>query len=537
MAERLKQILDRILEIWKGWTVKQRTMIVSTVAVVVIALGIVVLVLNQPNYKVLTSCKDYAEIKKVTDVLISSNIKHKVDDTRMTVKVRKADLTAAKMAIASEDIQSDGYSFEDAMNSSFTTTESDKTKKYARYLESKFVSDLQAMEGVKAATVTVSIPESSSSFYERTEETSVAVTLDLSKSVNDEIAESIAQFLATSVGNKTTDSINIVSRDGTMLFSGISNASNNSGMSYAGKLKYKGRIEATVVNSMRQSLLAVGLYDDMYCTLNYDLDWDTVNTIATEYSTQGGEQAIYKHSYEEKSEGSAGAAGTPGTSSNDNDTTYEISNGYGNTSKLEIKDYDYCPNEIVTTTIKEPGAIIYGSSTLAVTFVKTMVYNQEECQKLGYLDDMTWDEFKSQNTQPVRADVDQEWIQLLSRGTGVPANNITVMAYQRPFFEDTPAGGIWKNASFWLQIVLAAVILLLLAVVVIRSARPLTVEEKEPELSVEEMLASTREKQPVVDDIDMNDKSETRKAIEKFVDENPEAVALLLRNWLNEGWN
>ena len=50
-------------------------------------------------------------------------------------------------------------------------------------------------------------------------------------------------------------------------------------------------------------------------------------------------------------------------------------------------------------------------------------------------------------------------------------------------------------------------------------------------------LASTRENQPSVDDIDLQEKSETRKAIEKFVDENPEAVALLLRNWLNEDWN
>ena len=66
--------------------------------------------------------------------------------------------------------------------------------------------------------------------------------------------------------------------------------------------------------------------------------------------------------------------------------------------------------------------------------------------------------------------------------------------------------------------------------------RPLTVEEKEPELSVEEMLASTKENQPSVDDIDLQEKSETRKAIEKFVDENPEAVALLLRNWLNDDW-
>ena len=50
------------------------------------------------------------------------------------------------------------------------------------------------------------------------------------------------------------------------------------------------------------------------------------------------------------------------------------------------------------------------------------------------------------------------------------------------------------------------------------------------------MLASTREKQEGVDDINLQDKSDVRKAIEKFVDENPEAVALLLRNWIDEGW-
>ena len=95
-----------------------------------------------------------------------------------------------------------------------------------------------------------------------------------------------------------------------------------------------------------------------------------------------------------------------------------------------------------------------------------------------------------------------------------------------------------SKASFWIQLALAAAILGILIFVIIRSARPLTVEEKEPELSVEELLASTRENQQAsVDDIDIQEKSETRKAIEKFVDENPEAVALLLRNWLNDDWS
>ena len=40
-----------------------------------------------------------------------------------------------------------------------------------------------------------------------------------------------------------------------------------------------------------------------------------------------------------------------------------------------------------------------------------------------------------------------------------------------------------------------------------------------------------------IENIDVETKSETRKMIEKFVDENPELAAALLRNWLNEDWN
>ena len=57
-----------------------------------------------------------------------------------------------------------------------------------------------------------------------------------------------------------------------------------------------------------------------------------------------------------------------------------------------------------------------------------------------------------------------------------------------------------------------------------------------PELSVEDMLQSTPP-EPEVENIDVETKSDTRKLVEKFVDENPEAAANLLRNWLNEDWS
>jgi flagellar M-ring protein FliF len=57
----------------------------------------------------------------------------------------------------------------------------------------------------------------------------------------------------------------------------------------------------------------------------------------------------------------------------------------------------------------------------------------------------------------------------------------------------------------------------------------------EEELSVESLLQSVVPDENK-EDIIFEDQSETRKLIDKFVDENPEAAASLLRNWLNEDW-
>ena len=90
------------------------------------------------------------------------------------------------------------------------------------------------------------------------------------------------------------------------------------------------------------------------------------------------------------------------------------------------------------------------------------------------------------------------------------------------------------DASDVIQIALIVIILALLAFVVLRGMRSEKVEEVEEELSVERLLQSTPEVE--LENIELETKSETRKMIEKFVDENPESAALLLRNWLNEDW-
>ncbi|SDN17371.1 flagellar M-ring protein FliF [Lachnospira pectinoschiza] len=537
MLERIREIPAKLLDIWRSFSKVQKIIIVSGITVFIVAVIVLAFVLSRPKYEVLKTCSDYETLGEVQTLLDENQIKYKIDN--LIVYVEDKDLTKAKVAIASGNFTADGYTFEEAMSNDLTTTDSDRIKKYANYLRSKLSNDLEGYNGIKSAEVNVTIPEDTSSFYANSAETTVAAKLTTTGSFDESQAEAIALFLAASVGNSTTDNITITDDNGNVLFSGI-NSDSTSTVTLNKKLKYKSTIENTVVLSLQKAITSSGLYDEVNVAINLDLDWDTINEISTTYTAQDGrEEGLYSESYELESTGTTAASGTPGTTSND-ETTYDVTDGTDSTSTYTVKQYSYLPNEIVKTTNSSPGDIVYDSSTIAVTLIQKVVYKEEEVQDAGLLSGTTWDQYKIDNAESVKLEVDDDWIQIIAKGTGITnTDNISVVAYQVPYFEDKPTTNILKTASFWIQIVLAVAILAILILVVLRSTRPLTVEETEPELSVEDMLATTKEAtaQQTVDDIDVQEKSETRIAIEKFVDENPEAVALLLRNWLNEDWN
>ena len=170
--------------------------------------------------------------------------------------------------------------------------------------------------------------------------------------------------------------------------------------------------------------------------------------IATEYTAQEGrEEGLYDTSYELESTGTNGASGTPGTTSNgEGGTTYDLTDGTSSSSTYTVKQYQYLPNQLVTTTNTEPGKIVYDTSTMSVTLIKNVVYNEDDCKKLGYLDNMTWDEFKAQNADPVQVQVNADWMNMLSNATGISTNNITVLAYNVPYFYDATKTSVSSRA-------------------------------------------------------------------------------------------
>ena len=161
---------------------------------------------------------------------------------------------------------------------------------------------------------------------------------------------------------------------------------------------------------------------------------------------------------------------------------------------------------------------------------------EETLESQGALDNMTFDEYVDANSNVTEQQVPADLSQLVAAATGIAENNIQIRVVEKPVFEAKEASSFGDNVTNYLMVILTVLIAGLLIFVIIKGTSPVEVTEMEPELSVEDLLATTQDNAQTLEEIELEDKSDTRIMIEKFVDENPEAVALLLRNWINEDW-
>jgi flagellar M-ring protein FliF len=532
MADRLKAILNRIVEWWNKFSPKQKTIIVCAFAGVILAIGVVSYVLTRPQYAVVKICETTAVAAEVTELLESNEITNYTSDDALTVYVLKEQLSEARLVLGANDISSEGFGIEDVTSGGFSTTESDKQKRYVFYKENKMEEDLEANGFVKDAHVTLTVPEDDGTLISQNLESSASVVLDLTGDMPQEVASSLAHYIATALGNSNTDNVTIIDTVGNLLFSGETQAAGVGNVST--QFAAKQEAEKLVKQEVKSVLLGTTLYDAVEVASNLSLDFSSYKKVSHDYSVDDGRSEGYLASENlYNSENESGIGGEPGTGSNDEDgTTYVIQDGDGSTSTVTEEERKYLPDETVTEQTIPAGLIKYDESSISVTAKRLHMYNEEEVEDQGLLADMTWEEFKLANGEQVKLEVDTDMYSIVQTATGIPAENISIVAYEVPVFMDKEGPGV--QATDVVQVILIIAILAVLAFVVIRSMRIQKEEDTEEELAVENLLNSTPDQE--IENIDLDSKSDARKMIEKCVDENPEAVANLLRNWLTEDW-
>lgn len=540
MMDQLIAIKDKILAFWNKYTSKQKTVIISVVLAILFAVVLLGYFLTRPVYTDLVTLggKTASEFDAALTSATIDYQKETDSNGNTLFRVEQSQYSDAVLLMGENKITDAEMTWEDALTNDMTTSSSEKQTKATLALQASIRTGLMNFEDVEDATVYINRPTDDGTIFSEKKETSISVSLKLAqgKEMEAETSQAIAYYLANAVGNNSTDNIILTDTKGNLLYG--QKEDNTLGGSITGSEDYKEKLRNTFCKHVSDMLMKAG-YDDVEIgSANIQFDMDKVTELVKTYTAnEGQDQGLYSSSYNYKSTGSSGSGGIPGTDANGDETDTMIQSNGSTNSETILDKYNYLPNETVKNIEHEVGAVKKDESSIGIVLTRYNVVKEESLESQGLLNDITFEEYVDQNSAVTDLEVPEELVTLVAAATGIATNNITIQVKQKPVYEAKTESSFTDNISNYLMILLTVLIAGLLVFVIIKGTSPVDVTETEPELSVEDLLATTKEEESKsLDEIELGDKSETRVMIEKFVDDNPEAVALLLRNWINEDW-
>ena len=548
MPERVQQLLQRFLDWWNSLNRRQHILIISAISVVIIAGGILAFVMTRPTMITLVTAESAEQSQTIQNLLEGDGIAYKRSDDGMTYTINKKDEAAASILLGVNEIPTNGYTIDDVLDGSFSTTEADKQKKYKVYLEERFAKHLETLSNINNAEVTLSIPDDDGTLIANEQDAYANIILDMEDPslMTTKMAQGIAKYVATGLGNDDTNNITILDVNGNTLFVGGEEATYEELASEtASKNEQLRRSRERLVADEVKKVFSTNdgaraMFDNVEVGINLVMNFDTTSSVDYHYYVDEGQTQGYLDSHEEKSSTTVnGVGGTPGTDSNDDETYVIEDTGAYTTSSSELID-DYLPSETITTKEGEIGVVNYENSSISVVAYNNVIYNEDQLKAAGQLEEMTFDEFVQQNNEQVVNEVPEEVFQAVANATGIPRANVSILSYDVPMFQYSEGSG--RSITDYIQIALAVLIFIMLGFVVFMSLRRQEEEEVAEEVTVEDLIEQQQQAdeeaalENELEDINYSDKSEARIVIEHFVEEKPEAAAALLRNWLNEDW-
>ncbi len=541
MPDRIRAIVNSIIEWWKHFTRKQQMIIASSVLVVAIAIAILAFVLTRPEMVVIKTCEDAKEAATVQGILDDNGIYNEVSDNGLVFTIKKKDSSTANILLGSNAIATDDERLKDILSGSLSTTEADKTKLYIEHMENRMENDIaEVLDNVESATVTLHVPEDDGTLIAQQQESYAEVFLTLNGEMDEEQALGLAKMVATGLGNKTTDNISIMDSNMNLLYAGGVDGTTSVSGALSSQLSQQQKKENKVKNEVKKVLLGTGQYQSAEVGVNLPLSFSETKTTSKTYSVaEGRDEGYLLENSEYTSETTDEAGNIPGTDTNGEDgANYVLNDGDNTSQSVTDTTNKYGVDQTITETTDGPGSVLSDEATISIALRKARKYDEDQLRRDGALDDMTFEEYRAQieSQDPVQLQVGDDIIALAANAAGVDPERVSIVAYEEPVF--VPTSGSGRTLADYLEIILAVLIFALLAFVVFMSTRRDRQAEMEPELSVESLLQTTKEnsEEENLEDIGFKEKSEARILIEKFVDEKPEAVASLLRNWLNEDW-
>lgn len=539
MQEKVKNALENLVNKWKALNLKQKITIILIAVSLIMALTLTIVMTNKTTYKRLNSEPlDINSIYQLQTQLQDSKIKNRITPDEAYIEVDVKQYQNAKKIVVESGLIDKGLTFADALSYIGMGTTADTKKEIMKQQKQEELrTTLEEMEDIEKAKVMLYMPDDTNFYLKNQQEASASVVLTTKKDLAQEQIDGIVNTIKAAVQGLDKKNIEVVDSKSNILWSGEDNVTGGINANY--RLEIQRRLD---IEDKTESILKQLGYDSVQANANIVIDNDTLTENTRTYTSpieDSNKGLISQENTSTSSAKNTATATEPGLAANGGDiTNYQTGNNAGSEGKSEDRSIKYELNEQVISREKATGKVLLEDSSLAATVTNFRIYRQIDAEAQNLVNDnTTWEQYKDQikaqyAQNPVALQIPNNIQEAIQTATGI--NNVSLAAYELPIFEDKAI--VDRPFDQYAMLALLVLFIALLAFGLIRKTAPAVVTEIEPELSVEEVLETYGKHQEYVSPIDYDAESEVKKQIEKFVDERPEAVAQLLRNWLSSDW-
>ena len=548
MGDRVRNLFTIYQNKWQAMEKAQKRRLSLAVVGAFIAVAVTLFFALRPNWVFLQTNLSPDVATSIQEVLEIEGIPFRTSPNFRTIEVRERDFERAlSLSFSSGALSpSQGLMREGAFDLiGMTTSEDVRDQIFNETLENQIARSLVSLSGISHADVNINPGNPNAILQRDANRASASVVLTTYIDIDSAMALSLAYTVANAVSGLSTTNVNIMDQHMRTIFNGELMGDDRFGPS--GVEDPIARHSILMTNNVRNVLSSV--FDGVHVSPSPSVTHtDTIVQSLSHFAPEGAAAGLVTNSnvFTQFLEGTAGGSVAPaGLDANIGIVSF------GEASDMMAESFSEVLERVVDTvhsrTVYLHGALNREESSVAVTVYNNVIHNEAVLRQTGVLDDYeSFEHYRIVHGANIMVPEDEfpnfeQIVQLSAAAAGVPAENVTVMLVNRPlFFEEIVTPVNWQTIVFFAILV---VFLLLLAFGLLRSRRSEEIGiEPEPELSVEDLLVTTRiEADEEIETQKLQDlayavDSEVKQQIDKFVNEKPEAVAQLLRSWINEGW-
>jgi flagellar M-ring protein FliF len=527
MNERLTKVKTDSRNFWTSRTKNQKGVMIGGLVLVIALASVITYFSTRTTMVPVFTDLSMSEVAQIKEVLDAQGTPYELAPGGTNILVPEDQVDAVTVSLVSQGYPSSGgiTSAFFAENAGFGTTENEFNLLKNAAAETELANLLKQIEGVKSASVRITVPEKGVFINDQAQPSTAAVLLNTNPGhkFTDEQILTLYNLVAKSVPNLTVDNITISNQHSEYydLNAATAGTSGNSVHTAEGQMAIKKTIERDLQRQVQNMLSMMVGQDKVAVTVTTSIDFKQENREENLVEPVDAENmegiAISAQSIIETYTGNGAASGTPEAG---NPTDNLVDYVEGTNSNGDYERIEETINNEVNRIRKE---ILESPYKVKNIGIQAMVEPPE-----GDDQEAVRGEIERMLAAVVRTSLDAETANTLTDDQ--IANNIVVSV--QPLY-GSPANGEEPNSiiPWWLWVIggILVAAIALLVFFILRSKKSKRIEEEE--IIIEE------QKELFVEDISEEKETEStirRKQLEKMAKEKPDDFAKLLRSWIAE---